>query len=192
MAAKVGYRSLGTFEFLVPTDGDGFVFIEANPRLQVEHTVTEEVFGVDLVKTQIRIGAGATLASLGLDATRIAPRGAAMQLRVNMETLSPDGNAKPSGGILRAFDSPSGPGVRIDTFGYAGYRTSPRYDSLLAKVITHAPTRAEAIVRMRRALDEFIVGGIRTNIALHKKLLADDEVIDGGMTTRTVERIIAQ
>lgn len=188
MAAKVGYRSLGTFEFLVPTDGDGFVFIEANPRLQVEHTVTEEVFGVDLVKTQIRIASGATLASLGLDSTRIAPRGAAMQLRVNMETLSPDGSAKPSGGILRAFDPPSGPGVRVDTFGYAGYRTSPRYDSLLAKIIVSSPENfSDAFQRGRRALRDFRIDGVATNIPVLRAILDQPDFIADRISTNFIE-----
>mgnify|MGYP001044947941 FL=1 len=188
MAAKVGYRSLGTFEFLVPTDGDGFVFIEANPRLQVEHTVTEEVFGVDLVKTQIRIAGGATLAELGLDAARIAPRGAAMQLRVNMETLSADGNAKPSGGTLRVFDPPSGPGVRVDTFGYAGYRTSPRYDSLLAKIIVSSPENfGDALQRGRRALRDFRIDGVATNIPVLRAILDQPDFIADRISTNFIE-----
>ncbi|MGB3865452.1 MAG: carboxyl transferase domain-containing protein [Xanthobacteraceae bacterium] len=188
MAAKVGYRNLGTFEFLVPTDADDFVFIEANPRLQVEHTVTEEVYGVDLVKTQIRIAGGATLAELGLDATRIAPRGAAMQLRVNMETLSPDGNAKPSGGTLRMFDPPSGPGVRVDTFGYAGYRTSPRYDSLLAKVIASSPEGlSDAIQRGRRALRDFRIDGVATNIPVLRAILDQPDFVADRISTNFIE-----
>jgi len=188
MAAKVGYRSLGTFEFLVPTDSDGFVFIEANPRLQVEHTVTEEVFGVDLVKTQIRIAGGATLASLGLDAARIAPRGAAMQLRINMETLSADGNAKPSGGTLRVFDPPSGPGVRVDTFGYAGYRTSPRYDSLLAKIIVSSPENfSDALQRGRRALRDFRIDGVATNIPVLRAILDQPDFVADRISTNFIE-----
>ena len=142
MAKAVNYRSLGTFEFLVD-DGEYF-FIEANPRLQVEHTVTEEVWGVDLVKTQLRIAGGMALAETGIADAK--PRGHAIQLRINMETMTADGSAKPGGGTLTAFEPPSGPGVRVDTYGYAGYRTNPNFDSLLAKLIVHArrptsPTR---------------------------------------------------
>ena len=129
LAAAARYDSLGTFEFLVDDDarsGDGaFAFIEANPRLQVEHTVTEEVLGVDLVKSQLAVASGATLASLGLAQASVpSPRGYAMQLRVNMEVMDEKGVTKPTGGTLSVFDLPSGPGVRVDTFGYTGYKTS--------------------------------------------------------------------
>ncbi len=142
LAAAARYDSLGTFEFLVDdeTSGDAttFAFIEANPRLQVEHTVTEAVLGIDLVKSQIAVAAGATLAALGLtQADAPAPRGYAMQLRVNMETMDETGATQPTGGTLTAFDPPSGPGVRVDSFGYTGYRTSAAFNSLLAKVIVH-------------------------------------------------------
>ena len=141
-ATSVGYDNLGTFEFLIDTSGrDGvprFAFIEANARLQVEHTVTEEVTGVDLVETQIRLAEGRTLASLGLDdPTRAQPRGTAIQARVNLETVAADGAIRPGGGTLSVYEAPSGPGVRTDGFGYAGYRTSSAFDSLLAKVICH-------------------------------------------------------
>ncbi len=128
MATAVNYRSLGTFEFLVDdATPDFFCFIEANPRLQVEHTVTEEVWGVDLVKTQLRLAGGASLDETGI--RKAAPRGHAIQLRVNMETMTADGSAKPGGGTLTAFEPPSGPGIRVDTYGYAGYRTNPNFDS---------------------------------------------------------------
>ncbi|MDB5656632.1 MAG: pyruvate carboxylase, partial [Tardiphaga sp.] len=139
LAAEASYDSLGTFEFLVDDEageGDGaFAFIEANPRLQVEHTVTEEVLLVDLVRAQLAVAGGATLASLGLDQASVpSPRGFAMQLRINMETMDASGATQPTGGTLSVFEPPSGPGVRVDTFGYAGYRTSAAFDSLLAKV----------------------------------------------------------
>lgn len=177
MAREVTYTGLGTFEFLVGADAGSsdFAFIEVNPRLQVEHTITEEVYGVDLVKTQIRIAGGARLADLGLGTTP-PPRGAAIELRINMETLAPDGTTKPTGGMIETFALPSGPGVRIDTFGYAGYRTSARYDSLLAKLIVHsAEGYADAVRRARRALDEFRITGLETNIPLLKAILADEE-----------------
>src|SRR5690606_37491277 len=133
----------GTFEFLVDADTAGsedapWAFIEANARLQVEHTVTEEVTGVDLVHAQLRLAGGRTLAELGLaQADLPAPRGHAIEVRVNMETMQPDGSPRPAGGTLTAFELPTGPGVRVDTFGYVGYRTSPAFDSLLAKVVAH-------------------------------------------------------
>ena len=146
MAREVRYNSLGTFEFLVDaTRGEGenaaFAFIEANPRLQVEHTVTEEVTGIDIVKTQLLLASGKRSPSLHLTQEDIPqPRGFAIQARINMESMGADGTAKPSGGTLTAFEMPSGPGVRVDTFGYAGYTTNPNFDSLLAKLITHSPS----------------------------------------------------
>ena len=139
IAREAAYDSLGTFEFLVDAragrDDAWFAFIEANPRLQVEHTVTEEVSGVDLVQRKSAIAAGARLADLGLDRRRAAPRGYAIQARVNIETMTAAGETVPCGGRISAFDMPSGPGVRVDTFGYAGYRTAVAFDSLIAKVI---------------------------------------------------------
>src|SRR6202048_1389270 len=145
LAAAARYDNLGTFEFLVDGDAKGeeqaFAFIEANPRLQVEHTVTEEVLGVDLVQSQLAVADGATLGSLGLAQAYIPkPRGYAMQLRVNMEVMDESGATKPTGGTLALFELPSGPGVRVDTFGYSGYKTSAAFDSLLAKVIVHSPS----------------------------------------------------
>jgi acetyl/propionyl-CoA carboxylase alpha subunit/acetyl-CoA carboxylase carboxyltransferase component len=194
IAAGVKYNSLGTFEFLVDAthlDYDSaFYFIEANPRLQVEHTVTEEVTGIDLVRTQIELAAGATLESLGLRQEQVpAPRGYAIQVRVNMETMRPDGNAMPSAGTLTAFDPPTGPGVRVDTFGYAGYKTSPRYDSLLAKVIAHSPSsRFEDVVkRCYRALSEFRIQGVKTNAPFLQSLLVHPDFVAGHHYTRFIE-----
>ncbi|NMG68480.1 carbamoyl-phosphate synthase large subunit, partial [Azoarcus indigens] len=115
-----------------------FYFMEANPRVQVEHTVTEMVTGIDLVVTQLALAQGASLADVGL-AQPIAPRGHAVQVRINAETLDASGQPHPSTGMLTAFEPPNGPGVRVDTCGYAGYRPNPRFDSLLAKLIVHAP-----------------------------------------------------
>jgi acetyl/propionyl-CoA carboxylase alpha subunit len=183
MAKKIGYRGLGTFEFLVPTDSEEFVFIEANPRLQVEHTVTEQIFAIDLVKTQIRIAAGATLSQLDL-ASPPSARGFAIQLRVNMETLTPDGDVKPSGGVLATFEVPSGPGVRVDTFGYTGYRINSRYDSLLAKAIAYSPEgRMDALRRARRALQEFQVNGVSTNLPILRAILADPDFVEDRIST---------
>ena len=145
LARSVGYANLGTFEFLVDAgerlEGQAFFFIEANARLQVEHTVTEAVTGVDLVETQFRLAGGATLAGLGLDDPAAArPRGHAIQARINMETVAADGSVRPESGRIEAYEPPSGPGVRVDGFGYAGYRTSTAFDSLLAKTVCHTPS----------------------------------------------------
>jgi acetyl/propionyl-CoA carboxylase alpha subunit/acetyl-CoA carboxylase beta subunit len=185
MAKAASYRSLGTFEFLV--EGEAFYFIEANPRLQVEHTVTEEVWGVDLVKTQLLLAGGVSLADTGiLDAK---PLGHAIQLRVNMETMTPDGSAKPGGGTLTAFEPPSGRGVRVDTYGYAGYRTNPNFDSLLAKLIVHSPSSAftDVLARSERALASFRLEGAPSNIGFLRALLADADVRADKVHTRFVD-----
>ncbi|MEM9612648.1 MAG: carboxyl transferase domain-containing protein [Actinomycetota bacterium] len=198
MAAAVDYRSLGTWEFLVGPgagsvgNGDGestIAYLETNARLQVEHTVTEEVTGVDLVQTQLQLAAGATLASLGLDTEGIAtPRGHAVQVRVNTETMTPDGEARPTGGTIVAFDPPTGPGVRTDTYGYAGYTTNPGYDALLAKVVAHTPGPfyAAAVARARRALGEFRIDGVATNVGFLQALLARPEVEANDISTTFV------
>ncbi|MDB5482924.1 MAG: biotin carboxylase [Caulobacteraceae bacterium] len=191
------YRSLGTMEFLVEVGvGDPrVVFIEGNARLQVEHTVTEEVTGLDLVRLQIELARGRTLADLGLTQTDIPrPRGVAVQARVNLETMAPDGSPRPAGGVLAAYDPPSGPGVRVDGFGYAGYRTSSRFDSLLAKVVVHAgagglPT---ALAKTHRALSEFRIAGAPTNIGFLQALLAHPAVAAGDVHTRFIEEHMAE
>jgi len=191
LASAARYDNLGTFEFLVDADDmQTFAFIEANPRLQVEHTVTEEVTGVDLVQSQLQIAGGASLASLGLTQAAIpAPRGFAIQRRVNMETMDAEGNAKPAGGVLSVFEPPSGPGLRVDTFGYAGYRTSPSFDSLLAKLIVHSPSGdyANAVRRASRALSEFRIEGVATNISFLRSLVAHDAFGKNEITTRFIE-----
>ena len=199
MAETVRYNSLGTFEFLVCDDNgepsDEFVFIEANPRLQVEHTVTEAVTGIDLVKTQIQLALGASLAELNLSQAEIpAAHGYALQLRINMETLDATGYALPASGLLKAFEPPVGPGVRVDTFGYSGYRTSADFDSLLAKLIVHSPARdfAAAVGRAYRALAEFRIEGVATNIEFLQNLLALPAVLDNRVYTRFIEQEYAQ
>ncbi|HKU39318.1 MAG TPA: carboxyl transferase domain-containing protein, partial [Polyangiales bacterium] len=191
MARAVRYRGLGTFEFLLDTRrGDEPVFIEANPRLQVEHTVTELVTGVDLVQAQLRLFTGTRLRELELPRT---PRGYAIQLRVNMETMDARGEARPAGGVLTVFEPPSGPGVRVDSFGYAGYATSAAFDSLLAKVIVHSPSDfAGALVRARRALRELRVEGVATNAGFLRALLERPELSNGGMYTRLIEDAAAE
>ena len=196
LGAAVRYRGVGTVEFLVdarPGAAPRFAFIEANGRLQVEHTVTETVLGLDLVAIQLRIADGAGLPALGLAQDRVpAPRGVALQARVNLESMTADGSARPGGGVLAAYEPPSGPGVRVDGFGYAGYATSARYDPLLAKVIVAADNLAAAAGRARRALSEFKVDGVRTNIAFLQALLKSPAVTAGELHTRYVEEHAAE
>ncbi|MGE0421846.1 MAG: carboxyl transferase domain-containing protein [Reyranellaceae bacterium] len=196
LASAAKYRGAGTFEFLVDaTDNRTIAFIEANARLQVEHTVTEEVTGIDIVRAQLAIASGSTLAALGLTQDKIpSPRGIAVQARVNMETMTADGGARPSGGTISAFEPPSGPGIRVDAFGYSGYRTSPRFDSLLAKVIVHTPSGAlpEAMAKTYRALSEFRIAGVATNIGFLQTLLKHDDVRAGNVHTRFVEEHIGE
>ena len=170
------YAGLATAEFLV--QDDTIAFLEVNPRLQVEHTVTEQVTGLDLVELGLRVADGATLSTLGLDALGLdtlarggLARGVAVQARVNTETLRPDGTLLPGGGTLSRFQPPAGRGMRVDTAGYRGYTVSPRYDSLLAKVITGGGTLEEAARRAVRALAEFDIAGVPTNVALLQALL---------------------
>jgi acetyl-CoA carboxylase biotin carboxylase subunit len=180
------YHGLGTFEFVMDED-KRLSFLEVNTRVQVEHPVTEMVTGLDLVSLQIRVAAGE---KLDLPDTRPwSFRGHAIECRINAEDPK---SFAPWPGLISEYFPPGGAGIRVDSGVYGGWKVPPHYDSLICKVIAHAPTRAEAISRMRRALDETIVGGIRTNIALHKRLLVDEEVLAGTMTTRTIERIIAQ
>jgi acetyl/propionyl-CoA carboxylase alpha subunit/acetyl-CoA carboxylase carboxyltransferase component len=194
LASAVRYDNLGTFEFLVDDDAHGndepFAFIEANPRLQVEHTVTEEVLGVDLVKSQLAVADGATLGSLGLAQSYVPkPRGYAMQLRVNMETMDETGATRPTGGTLTMFDLPSGPGVRVDTFGYSGYTTSAAFDSLLAKVIVHSPGAdwADAVRKASRTLREFRIGGVATNMPFLAAVLAHPDFAANRISTNFID-----
>ena len=202
LAAAANYDNLGTFEFLVDNDAkinekasdQAFAFIEANPRLQVEHTVTEEVLGLDLVQSQLAVAAGATLGSLGLAQAYIPkPRGYAMQLRVNMEVMDETGGTKPTGGTLALFDLPSGPGVRVDTFGYSGYRTSTAFDSLLAKVIVHSPggNWTDVVHKASRTLREFRVGGVATNIPFLAAILAHPDFVENRVSTGFIEAHVA-
>lgn len=194
LAREVNFASLGTFEFLVDASDSenetSFAFMEVNPRLQVEHTVTEEVTGIDLVKAQLRICAGRSLAELGLAQADIpSPRGFALQARINMETIDSDGTPRPSGGTLTSFETPSGPGLRVDTFGYAGYTTSPNFDSLLAKLIAHSPSPdfADVVNRTYRALCEFRIEGVSTNLAFLQNLLTHPAFLRNEVHTRFVE-----
>ncbi len=192
LTSEVGYRGLGTVELLVgPVSGGApsWVFMEVNARLQVEHTVTEAVTGIDLVQAQLRLAGGASFAEVGLGEGAVPPpRGAAVQARVNLEVMDADGAVVPSGGTITVFEPPSGPGIRVDTFGYAGYTTSPRYDSLLAKVVAHSPDgHAAALRRTGRALEELRVEGVATNATFLRALLTHPDVVAGQATTTFVD-----
>lgn len=197
-ARQQGYTSLGTFEFLVDQRGGGtqpFAFIEANARLQVEHTVTEEITGVDLVQTQIRLAEGALLGELGLIQDELpASRGYAIQTRINMETFDEKGQVRPASGTLKAYEPPSGPGVRTDGFGYSGYQTSTAFDSLLAKVIVHSRSDdfKEAARRTSRALSEFRIEGVGNNISFLQNILNHDDFVATRVHTRWVDDHMAE
>jgi acetyl-CoA carboxylase biotin carboxylase subunit len=180
---KIGYSNAGTVEFLMDEDGS-FYFIEMNARIQVEHPVTEMVTGVDLIKSQIRIAAGEKLnAAVG----PIEFRGHSIECRVNAE--DPD-NFVPSAGRITAFESPGGPGVRVDTAAHADAVIPPYYDSLIAKLVVHGRDRSEAIARMRRALEMFVVEGIKTSIPLHQRILADADFEAGRLDTHFLEHLL--
>jgi acetyl-CoA carboxylase biotin carboxylase subunit len=184
--SETGYTTVGTLEFLMDERGELY-FMEMNTRLQVEHPVTEMVTGVDLVEQQIRAAAGEQLA---LPDTRPwSFRGHAIECRINAEDPK---TFAPWPGCITEYHPPGGGGVRVDSGVYGGWRVPSCYDALLAKVITHGATRTEALARMRCALDEFIIGGIRTNIPLHQALMRDPEVIEGRMSTRTIERLVSR
>jgi len=192
LADDVKLAGLATVEFLVDPKparhAPAFAFIECNPRLQVEHTVTEEITGIDLVAVQIELARGNSLRDIGLKQENIPkPRGVAIQLRVNMEKLGADGSVRPTGGTLTRFVPPSGPGVRVDTYGYEGYTTNPAFDPLLAKVIVQAPDFTLAVGRAKRALHEFVIAGVETNIPFLHALLENPEVAGRRTNTRFVE-----
>ncbi|MDI5993296.1 carboxyl transferase domain-containing protein [Pseudomonas sp. MDMC216] len=192
LAAEVQYRGIGTFEFLLDLDQQGrFYFMEANPRVQVEHTVTEQVTGVDLLHAQLHLAAGSSLAELNL-LNPPAPKGYAVQLRLNLETLLADGTARPAAGVLGAYQPPSGPGLRVDGCGYAGYAVSPAYDSLIAKLIASASNYPGALRRAYRALCEFRLEGVASNLHLLQNLLQRDEVIANQVDTSYVERHLGE
>ena len=181
--AKLGYRNAGTLEFLYQ-DGQ-FAFIEMNTRLQVEHPVTEMVCGIDLVREQIRVAAGQPLGYTQRDVTF---SGHAIECRITAE--DPE-TFMPTPGKVTAFHAPGGLGVRVDSALYAGYVVPPYYDSMVAKLIVHAPTRAEAIARMQRSLTEFVVVGIKTTLPLHVRILADPQFQSGDYTIHWLESFVA-
>lgn len=187
-AAAIEYRGLGTFEFLVDAQSpDQFYFMEVNPRVQVEHTITEEITGLDLIALQIQLAAGNSLVDLGID---VAPpmQGVAMQARVNMETLDAEGNAAATAGVLRRYQLPAGPGVRVDHCGYTGYELSPSYDPLLAKVICKAGSYSACLKKIQRALVDFEIQGPGSNKSMLLNILQSEAVQNNQLNTEFVER----
>ena len=177
---RIGYRGAGTFEFLYE-DGN-FFFIEMNTRIQVEHPVTEMVTGIDLVREQLKIAAGQRLSIKQSD---VVLRGHAIECRVNAE--DPD-TFLPCPGLINHFHAPGGPGVRVDSHIYEGYRVPPNYDSMIGKLITHGADREQAIARMRVALGEMVVDGIKTNLPLQQRIMADSGFQMGGMNIHYLEK----
>jgi acetyl-CoA carboxylase biotin carboxylase subunit len=182
-AVAAGYENVGTLEFLVDASGD-FYFIEINCRIQVEHPVTEMLTGQDLVAMQIRIAAGEPL---GISQADVTFDGHAIEFRINAE--DPEHEFRPVAGLVEQFHAPGGPGVRMDSHLYGGYEVPPYYDSLLGKLIVWGPDRATAIARGRVALDELVVDGLVTNIAIHQALLGNETFLEGRMTTNLLDRV---
>ncbi len=184
-AKAVDYCSAGTMEFLVDQNNE-FFFMEMNTRVQVEHPVTEMVTGIDIVREQIRAAAGQKLRYKQSD---IKISGHAIECRINAEDSV---KFTPCPGRITAYHPPGGLGVRVDSFVYANYSVVPHYDSLIAKLIVHAETRKEAIQRMARALDEYIIDGIKTTIPFHKRIMANKDFIEGNIDTGFLERIVLE
>ncbi|MBI3592334.1 MAG: acetyl-CoA carboxylase biotin carboxylase subunit, partial [Nitrospirae bacterium] len=181
-AKALKYKNVGTIEFIVDQDQNVY-FMEMNTRVQVEHPVTEELTGIDIIKEQIKIAAGFPLS---YKQSQIKPSGHAMECRINAEDSE---RFIPSPGKLTFFLPPGGPGVRVDTAAYTGWVVPPQYDSMIAKLIVHAKNREDAIAKMKMALDEFIIEGIKTTIPLHKKIFNHPDFIKGNFSTDFVERM---
>lgn len=181
LATGISYENAGTVEFVYDVERDEFYFLEMNTRIQVEHPVTEEVTGVDLVRLQLEVAAGATIEAH----SRARAVGHAIECRLNAE--SPEHGFRPSPGRITSFSAPAGPGVRVDSHVYPGYVVPPFYDSLVAKVITSGASRAEACARMRGALDELVIEGIDTNLALLRSIVSDPQFTNGPVTTSWLE-----
>jgi acetyl/propionyl-CoA carboxylase alpha subunit len=199
IAREAHLSNLATIEFLVDADGAGrndgeFAFVEANARLQVEHTVTEELLGLDLVRLQLQLAGGAALAQLGLARSPVLVAGCALQARINLETMAEDGTARPSAGRIAAYELPSGRGLRVDGCGYAGWRTGLRFDSLLAKLVVRvdAGGLAQAAAKAQRALAECRIEGVATNVPFLQALLAHPDVRAGRVHTRFVDERIGE
>ena len=183
-ASAINYESVGTIEFLVDKDRN-FYFMEMNTRIQVEHCVTEEVVNFDLIKEQIKIAAGETISGVNYE-----PQGHAIECRINAE--DPYNDFRPSPGRITTLHQPGGHGIRVDSHVYAGYTIPPYYDSLIAKLIVRGKDRGEAVSRMARALEMFIIEGIFTTIPLHRRILADPDFRAGNVDTTFIERFLAQ
>lgn len=180
-AASVDYVGAGTVEFLLDAGGS-FYFMEMNTRIQVEHPVTEQVYGQDLIELQIRVAMGERVSTLDLE-----PAGHAIECRINAE--DPDSGFRPSPGRIESFHVPGGPGVRVDTHAYAGYVVPPYYDSMIGKLIAHGRSRHLAIGKMQRALDEFVLEGVKTTIPFHQEMLRHPDFIRGDFDTHFVDRL---
>ena len=178
-AEAVNYEGVGTVEFLVDKHRK-FYFMEMNTRIQVEHPITEEVIDYDLIREQIKVAAG-----IPISGKSYYPQMHAIECRINAEDIR--NNFRPSPGTITTFHAPGGHGVRLDTHAYAGYTIPPNYDSMIAKLITVAQTREEAIAKMSRALHEFVIGGIKTTIPFHRKLMEDPAFVAGNYTTKFME-----
>ena len=178
-AASVNYEGVGTVEFLVDKDRN-FYFMEMNTRIQVEHTITEEVIDYDLIREQIKIAAGIPISGLNYEPTRHS-----IQCRINAE--DPFNDFRPSPGKITSYHSPGGHGVRVDTHVYAGYTIPPNYDSMIGKLIVSAQTREEAITKMERALSEYVIEGVNTTIPFHLQLMQNEQFRKGNFTTKFLE-----
>jgi acetyl-CoA carboxylase biotin carboxylase subunit len=178
-AEAVNYEGVGTVEFLVDKDRN-FYFMEMNTRIQVEHTITEEVINYDLIKEQIKLAAGENISG-----RNYYPQMHAIQCRINAE--DPDRGFAPCPGTISVYHAPGGHGVRLDTHVYAGYKIPPYYDSMISKLIVVAQTRDEAILKMQRALDEYVIEGVKTTIPFHQRLMRHPRFISGDFTTKFLE-----
>jgi len=181
---RIGYRGAGTFEFLY--ENGSFYFIEMNTRIQVEHPVTEMVSGVDLVRAQLRVASGEPL---GFTQDDVCMRGHAIECRVNAEHPR---SFVPSPGEIRMYHPPGGPGIRVDSHLYSGYRVPPHYDSMVGKLIAHGDSRESALARMRQALSEMVVEGIQTNLELHQQIMVDPGFVAGGVHIHHLETLLRQ
>ncbi|TVP11884.1 carboxyl transferase domain-containing protein [Shewanella sp. KCT] len=192
LASDVKYQGLGTFEFLLDADDHSkFYFMEINPRIQVEHTITEEITGLNLVKLQILLAAGKTLAELSLTEAPVK-RGCAIQARINLEQMLPDGSTKPASGVIKAYQVPNGHNVRVDDYLYAGYKVSPSYDSLGAKIIAKGEDYGAALNKVYLSLKALNIDGVQSNKALLMNLLQREEVQHNRLSTRFVEAHMAE
>jgi len=182
LCKSAGYYSAGTVEFLMGSDKQ-FYLMEVNTRVQVEHPVTEMVTGIDIVKEQLSIAAGE---KLSFTQKQVKQKGHAIEVRINAE--DPARNFAPCAGTIEHFDAPGGPGVRIDTHCHSGYRIPPNYDSMIAKLIVHQPTRDQAIATLKRALNEFTIDPIKTTAPLFQRILKLDAFVNGGVDTGYIDR----